>query len=228
MMANKPIPPKTNVYEAYKQWSQTYDSQQNPTRDLSQRVLQHLVPQLDGLTVIEAGCGTGFNSQWLAPHCQQLIGLDFSDNMLAIARRKVPHPHVQFMKHNITHQWPVPPNSADLILINLVLEHIEIIEPVLRHAATVMRSQANLIITEYHPDLVAAGLGARIQEDKESEASVHILNYWHPITEYAQIADNVGLDLVSTNEWLETALTDAPQAEAKPLLLSVQMKKRLT
>lgn len=53
---------KQDVYIGYERWSETYDLQTNPTRDLSSRVVQERVPDLDGLVVVEAGCGTGLNS----------------------------------------------------------------------------------------------------------------------------------------------------------------------
>ena len=44
---------KQDVYMGYERWSETYDVQTNPTRDLSARVVQELVPDLEGLVVVE-------------------------------------------------------------------------------------------------------------------------------------------------------------------------------
>ncbi|MGH2528684.1 MAG: class I SAM-dependent methyltransferase [Actinomycetota bacterium] len=46
----------------------------------------HLLPDVDGLDVVELGCGTGYLSAWLARRGAQLIGLDNSGRQLATAR----------------------------------------------------------------------------------------------------------------------------------------------
>ncbi|MGB0386732.1 MAG: class I SAM-dependent methyltransferase [Ardenticatenaceae bacterium] len=225
-MAESAKSSKKDVYVGYERWSNTYDVQANPTRDLSSRVVRELVPELEGLIVVEAGCGTGLNSEWIAPRCKQLIGLDFSDGMLAIAKRKIKIkvPHVRFVKHDLQEKWPVDANSADLVLINLVLEHIEDIELVLRHAAFVMQKGAQLIITEYHPNRVLRGSGARIEND---EQLVEITNFWHPIEQYVESAAKIGLQINSIDQWPE-GFFDKESVNldhARPLILSLCLEK---
>lgn len=213
---------ETNVYRAYEKWSRTYDSQPNPTRDLNALVLRRLVPDLDGLRVVEGGCGTGINSAWLAPRCKQLIGLDFSDGMLRIAKRRVRLPHAWFIRHDIRESWPLREAIAELVLISLVLEHIELLEPVLRNAAQVMRHGALLIISEFHPDRVAAGARARIGSEDED-----IINFLHPVEEYTDAANAVGLRLNSVAEWSKDLL-DVRQTDVDgldPLILSLCFEK---
>lgn len=47
----------------------------------------HLLPALDGLDVVELGCGTGYVSSWLARRGASPVGLDNSGRQLATARR---------------------------------------------------------------------------------------------------------------------------------------------
>jgi len=217
---------ETDVYAAYEKWSETYDAQLNTTRDLSTLVLRRLVPELKGLTVVEGGCGTGTNSLWLAPRCRQLIGLDFSDGMLRIAKHKVRLPHVQFIRHDIREPWPLGRATADLVLINLVLEHIEVLEPVFRHAAQVMRPGALLIISELHPDRVAVGARARIKRAREEEDE-GIINFVHPVGDFVDAANAAGLRLESSAGWPKHLLGDR-QVDAddfEPLILSLCFEK---
>jgi SAM-dependent methyltransferase len=46
----------------------------------------HLLPDVDGLDVIELGCGTGYVSAWLARRGAHPVGIDASENQLATAR----------------------------------------------------------------------------------------------------------------------------------------------
>jgi malonyl-CoA O-methyltransferase len=183
-------------------------------------VLQQLLTDLAGKVVVEAGCGTGKNSQWLAQRCQQLIGLDFSEGMLALARQKVPQPNAQFIQHNILQPWPVAAETADIVLINLVLEHIEQLEPVFQHAAAIMPPNAQLIVTDLHPDRVTVGKGAEITALAET-----IVNFVHPVTEYVGVAETAGLQLIEQKAWTADLQESAPTVPSYPLLLSLIFTK---
>lgn len=221
MNTSKPLRIETDVHAAYERWSETYDAQPNATRDLSSLALKRLVPDLSGLSIVEGGCGTGANSSWLAPMCKQLIGLDSSEGMLSVARSKVQLPHVHFIRHDIREPWPVVDATADLVLINLVLEHIEVLEPVFRHAAQVMQLGALLIISELHPNRVAAGARARIKRAGEEDES--IVNFVHPVEDYVTAADAVGLRFRSSVEWPKHLLNDRPvdTSDSEPLVLTL-------
>lgn len=216
-----------DVYHAYESWSKTYDQQTNPTRDLNSQVLKKLLSSVEGLSVVEAGCGTGLNSAWIAPHCKTFVGLDLSDSMLKLAQQKIQVPHSHFVQHDLQKKWPVASQTADLVLINLVLEHIEVIDPILQHATEVMKQGAQLIITEYHPNRVLSGSGAQIKND--TQKSVTIINFWHPVEVYMDLIPKLGLQIKSIDEWtaadfndVETATT---AADSSPLLLSLQLEK---
>ncbi|TET50347.1 MAG: class I SAM-dependent methyltransferase [Anaerolineales bacterium] len=210
-----------DVRLAYDTWSGTYDSQPNATRDLSTYVVRRLVPDPVGLTVVEAGCGTGVNSSWLAPRCERLIGLDSSPGMLAIARAKANQPHVRFVRHDIREPWLLKEASAGLVLINLVLEHIESLAPVLRGASRVMHEGATLIISELHPNRVAAGARARIRSE-----GLEIVNFLHTVGDYVAAARKSGLRPVSIGEWSKQVLDDTlVDTDDDPLILSLCFEK---
>jgi ubiquinone/menaquinone biosynthesis C-methylase UbiE len=115
----------TPIQSAYYRWSKSYDSQPNPTRDIDAAVLDHILPNLTGLTAVEAGCGTGKNSGRLAAACHHLIALDFSEGMMAVARRKVQAPNITWAQCDLNRPWPLAADTADLVIFNLVLEHIQ-------------------------------------------------------------------------------------------------------
>jgi ubiquinone/menaquinone biosynthesis C-methylase UbiE len=131
----------STIRDAYDRWSQNYDNQRNLTRDLDAALLPELAPSLSGRLVVEVGCGTGKNSQWLATQCARLISVDFSADMLQLARRRVPAPHFQFVQADVTAPWPLRPLSfAGVVLFNLVLEHVAVAAARLsRQAARVLQ-----------------------------------------------------------------------------------------
>ena len=51
-----------NIQKAYDDWSETYDSDQNRTRDLDQVVTEKTLANFRYKSILELGCGTGKNT----------------------------------------------------------------------------------------------------------------------------------------------------------------------
>ena len=116
-----------NVQQAYNAWSQSYDTVENKTRDLEARALRESVSG-ENLEILEIGCGTGKNTQFLQSKAKHLIGADFSGEMLALAKRKITAETVEFRQLDLRENWDFAENSFDLITCSLALEHIENID----------------------------------------------------------------------------------------------------
>ena len=112
------------IAAAYTDWAQTYDKDLNRTRDLAAEVLKQTNLDLTGRKVIEIGCGTGRNTAWLAKRADEIVALDFSDEMLAKARDRVNDPRVRFVQHDARTEWPLADSSADVVIAMLILEHV--------------------------------------------------------------------------------------------------------
>ena len=78
-----------NNQQAYNVWSKNYDSVQNRTRDLEASALRKSLESDKLFDILEIGCGTGKNTEWLVSKAKHLIGADFSDEMLAKAKEKI-------------------------------------------------------------------------------------------------------------------------------------------
>ena len=109
----------------YNAWAVQYDEDINRTRDLDKMVTIESLTSIDFLEVLELGCGTGKNSEWLITRADRLVGLDFSKNMLDRAKNKIKSDKATFIRADLNENWPVKDNSFDLVVINLTLEHIE-------------------------------------------------------------------------------------------------------
>ncbi len=58
-------------------------------------------------TVLELGCGTGKNTEWLVTKAKKVIGIDFSEKMLGKAREKISADKVTFIQGDLTRKWEV-------------------------------------------------------------------------------------------------------------------------
>jgi SAM-dependent methyltransferase len=75
-----------------------------------------LVPDdVNGLDVIELGCGTGYVSSWLARRGARPVGIDNSEGQLATARRLQQEHGIEFpLLHGNAEEVPYPDESFDL------------------------------------------------------------------------------------------------------------------
>jgi len=206
-----------SIRDAYNEWSAIYDSNLNRTRDLDAELMRQLLSNRRFESVIEIGCGTGKNSVFLAEIADQLLALDFSEQMLAQARRKVTAPQVRFAQADITATWPSGDASANLVTCNLVLEHIEDLDAVFAEAARVLRPGGWFVVHELHPFKQYGGTKARFERGAEI---VEVDVFVHHVSDFLSAAKRSGLTLQQLDErW------HADDAEKPPRLLALVFER---
>ncbi|MBA2687331.1 MAG: class I SAM-dependent methyltransferase [Gemmatimonadaceae bacterium] len=205
------------VRAAYASWAESYDANENRTRDLDAEVLRRHELDIAGRDVLEIGCGTGKNTEWLAQHAESVTALDFSPEMLSLARTRVNVGHVTFIEHDIQRSWPVPDESFNAVIGNLVLEHVCNIRIVFEEAQRVLRTNGTLFLCELHPFRQRLGSQAQFT-DLQSGERLKVEAYVHDVSEYVNAGIDAGLRLVRIGEWSDDL---DRQANSPPRLLSV-------
>ena len=196
----------TPVAAAYAAWAATYDTQANRTRDLDGEMLRAHGPRVRGRAVLELGCGTGRNSEWIAEQCTQLIAVDLSPAMLEVARGKVHGRHVRFLEHDIRERLPVDDAAMDVVLVNLVLEHVRDLGPVFAECARVLRKGGKLYISELHPMRQLLGARARYT-DPHTGADTPVEAYRHGVSDFVNAGLAAGFKVKALGEWVEADAT---------------------
>ena len=74
-----------DIATAYTQWAPRYDTDQNLTSDLDRRVTAKVLGERRPAFTVDAGCGTGKNTRLFASISDNVLALDFSRGMLAVA-----------------------------------------------------------------------------------------------------------------------------------------------
>lgn len=141
---------KKSVQKAYRKWANTYDEEINPSIDLEEDRVIKLLNINKGDFILDVGCGTGRYSKLLAKKGANVIGVDFSRNMLKIAKRKVRK--AEFKQSDITKRFPFKDKTFDKIICSLVLSHIKNINPVLKEMKRVLKDEGFIILTTLHPN----------------------------------------------------------------------------
>ena len=190
---------KNNI-DKYNAWAHLYDNNINPTRDLDKIVTKESLSNIDFFKVLELGCGSGKNTEWLISKADKLVGLDFSKNMLALARKKITSEKVTFINTDINEKWPVDNNSFDLAIINLTLEHFEILDHIFNSLFMKLVEGGKCFVCELHPKKQLEGSKAKFEENG---TDIVLDVFQHSEKEYIQSAEKAGFNLLVKDNWYD-------------------------
>ena len=203
--------------KAYNSWAESYDDMLNKTRDLEEKAARIMLKNAYFDSILELGCGTGKNTQWLAEQCNKLIGLDFSEEMIAKAKQKIPLDKVVLKQQNLEDEWDINKGSIALVSCSLVLEHIEDLNLIFKKVSEVLKNKGEFYLGELHPFKQYSGSKARFDNGSEIQ---ELEVYAHHISEYLTAAKNNQLDLIDLKEWF-----DEDDRTKIPRLISFRFKK---
>src|SRR5438552_14516034 len=85
----------------------------------SDPVLLKFAGDVSGLTVLDAGCGTGYLSKKLRDRGALVTGIDFSERMIEIARAT--HPDIGFRVDSCSELRTIGDEHFDVVIANYVL-----------------------------------------------------------------------------------------------------------
>ncbi len=206
-----------NVKEAYKFWSEQYDTNINKTRDLEAISLRDTLSTITFENCLEIGCGTGKNTQWLITKGQKILAVDISEEMLSVAKQKIKDEKVTFLNANVMASWDFTSKTFDLVVCSLVLEHIENLKPIFRNIAKHMAPNGVLYIGELHPSKQYTGSSAKFET---SEGEQVVSAFTHHISDFTEAAIEQGLQLETIKEFFDENNRSNP-----PRILTLKFRK---
>ncbi|WP_135364558.1 class I SAM-dependent methyltransferase [Halosimplex halophilum] len=113
--------------------------------------LTDLLPDLDGLRVLDAGCGDGYHAARLADRGADVLGVDASEAMVDRARERYGD-RVDFRRGDLAEGLDYPDDGGfDLILCQHVLSHVADLEPVAAEFARLLRPGGGVVLSTHHP-----------------------------------------------------------------------------
>lgn len=135
----------TTTREGYDRWAPFYDEPGNQLLDVEQPIVREI---LDGLPVgvaLDAACGTGRHTAYLASLGHEVIGVDTSPEMLARAREKVPTG--EFFEADV-YDVPLADDSVDVVVCSIALSHVPDLARALTEFVRVLRPNGHLVISD--------------------------------------------------------------------------------
>ena len=131
-------------------WSSTTD--EGPFNGLLERpALRALVPSgLNGAVVLDAGCGSGAQAQWLLDQGADVVGVNVSPRMVEEAERRCAG-RGRFLVADLAEPLPLEPRSVDGITCSLALHYVADWRVPLRSFASALRPRGWAVVSLDHP-----------------------------------------------------------------------------
>ncbi|PZG55647.1 hypothetical protein C1I98_02865 [Spongiactinospora gelatinilytica] len=107
--------------EGYAQWAERYDAEDNPLIAVEEPLVRRILTALPAAgRALDVACGTGRHTAFPAGLGHEVVGVDSSAEMLALARAKLPD--VVFHQADL-HALPAEPAGFDVVVCALALTH---------------------------------------------------------------------------------------------------------
>ncbi len=146
---------------AYDEVADLYDGWYAGRPMLDDEVTIELLGDVAGQRVCDLACGQGHAARWLAAHGAEVVGLDVSGRLLAIAQRhEREEPHgVLYMQGDAQGAGALAAEAFDGVLCNGALMDIELLEPTVQGVARILRPGGWLVFSITHPCFKAPRTG---------------------------------------------------------------------
>jgi ubiquinone/menaquinone biosynthesis C-methylase UbiE len=189
-----------SIENAYKAWSEQYDTNENKTRDLEALSLIETLSNIQFDTCLEIGCGTGKNTIWLEKNAKQITAVDLTKEMMDKAKEKVKSQNVEFIIADITKEWSFAKGLYDLATFSLVLEHIENLEDIFSKLVKVIKVGGYVYVGELHPFKQYSGSKARFTTDAGEQ---YVTCFNNNISDFTNAARKFGFEITIVNEYFD-------------------------
>ena len=107
---------------------------------------QFAEPLVHGKLVVDAGCGVGYGSVFLAASARLVLALDISTEALRAAREEYSHPKVALINADCG-RLPLSDNSVDIVAAFEVIEHLDDWQTLISEAARVLAPHGQLLVS---------------------------------------------------------------------------------
>ncbi|MBZ0300685.1 MAG: class I SAM-dependent methyltransferase [Anaerolineae bacterium] len=120
---------------------------------LERPALRALLPEVRGFRILDAGCGAGINLPWLLEQgAREVVGVDVSPRMLALARQEAPSPQVALHVADLGRPLDfLVDASFDGVFSSLVVHYIRDQAALFAEFARLLRPGGFFVFSTHHP-----------------------------------------------------------------------------
>jgi len=170
----------------------------NTNLDLVIPRLVEVVGRVDGLTVLDAGCGEGIVSRSLVGTATRMVGIDVVPQLIAYARERDLTHSITYTVHDLSRPLPHYHQTFDLIVSNFVLNDVPDYRGFITTLSASLKPRGRIVLSLNNP--YAALLREKVDNYFDSEAIAQYVFgpalYFHrTMEEYSQAFHTAGLVL---------------------------------
>ena len=217
--------------------AETYVSSQesSPFAEQNKEIVTRRFSRMDGMTVLDLGCGAGWYTEYFRTIGARAVGCDGSEKMISMAKSSFPS--CQFNLTDLNISLPYQDQTFDLVFSNQVLMDIENLDAAVSEAVRVLKPGGVFFISIVHPAFYDApwqkdSTGFCRYKRMERYLSQYSFenafwgttkHYHRPISAYIRAAVTHGLKLTSLEE--PEAYDGAEKSREFPLFLFCEFVK---
>ncbi|WP_202081185.1 class I SAM-dependent methyltransferase [Caldalkalibacillus salinus] len=162
--------------EAIRRWdmhAETFASGYSEVGDIHREVflnptLLDLLDSVHGKRVLDAGCGEGYLSRMLSKLGASVLGIDYSNKMLEIAKDRTPKSlDIRYEHGNLEDLSFLEDQSFDLIVSNMVIQDLSEYDRAINEMYRLLVDGGWFIFSILHPCFITPGSGWVKSEDGE-------------------------------------------------------------
>jgi ubiquinone/menaquinone biosynthesis C-methylase UbiE len=166
----------------------------------SDPVLWQFLGDVRGRAVLDAGCGTGYLTKKLVERGAAATGVDFSEQMIAIARKR--YPDIDFRVDSCSELKTVADRQVDLVIANYVLMDTPDLSGTLRAFHRVLKDGGAAVVVFSHPCFPQGGA----EDSADGEGVTYA---WHfPYFEERKLVDPPWAHFRDEFIWFHRPLSD--------------------
>ena len=174
--------------------------------------LIELIPDVEGKSVLDAGCAAGWFTQWLIEHGADVTAVDFSPNMIEMTRKRVDD------KANIIQADLNEPldfledASLDIIISSLTLHYLKDWDRVMKEFNRILVDEGKLVFSVHHPFMdysyfdVDDYFKIKLLKDRWGEPEIEVEFYRRPLSEIIRPVTKNGFVIEKITEPMPTEM----------------------
>lgn len=195
-----------NIYdneEFFESYSQMDRSKKGLQGAGEWQTLEGLLPDFEGKTVLDLGCGYGWHCIYAAEHgAKSVIGVDISDKMLEVARQQTPYSNVTYLREGIE-EASFDGDQFDIVISSLAFHYIPSFEAVAKNVHSYLKDGGKFVFSVEHPVFTAYGTQDWYYDENGEILHFPVDNYFY---EGERTAHFLGSEVTKYHKTLTTYL----------------------
>lgn len=181
-------------------YAQSYAEPRSPgfhfNLDLVIPRLMQAAGSVDGLSVLDAGCGEGIVSRSLVGRAAQVVGIDIAPKFIDYARQRDLSQSMTYETHDLSRPLPQYANTFDLVVSNLVLNDVPDYAGFISTLSSVIKPNGRIVMSLNNPysALLREKVTSYFDSDAVQQYGFGPVTYFHRTMEdYCRAFQQAGL-----------------------------------